>query len=447
MASKDFNYQVALKEGLKSLEQGRLRQAEQSFRYLVDKFPAAEGGYRGLAKVHFEQDDRAGALRILREGAAVLTKSGQRSAAIGLLRQAVALDPPDFATHRRLAAALALAGDTDGSVEEYARFIRELSDSGDIQRARNEVAWAKGQLRGVKGVSTLDAFADSPPSKRDEPEAEKPAEEPAEETVRFSAHEGGTALRPQAFEQSVAPRAEPAPTFTPPPAPESAVPAEDPWAAPPPVAPSRGTSSEQQVREITLENDPWASASIPTPSIPSWTTDHQMADEPEAPDEAVEAVEEPEAAETAVPESAADETTIDETIVEDTAAPPFEPVRDTWMAAPENGEPRVDVDPVAVESAAARYLATRDPRAASMALEAARYYIKEGDLDAASDLLLQLIAAGIANHDAQRLLVDVVRTLGKREVAKTKCQLLAHALLLDGRNDLAAEVEALALTD
>jgi len=27
MASKDFNYQVALKEGLKSLEQGRLRQA------------------------------------------------------------------------------------------------------------------------------------------------------------------------------------------------------------------------------------------------------------------------------------------------------------------------------------------------------------------------------------------------------------------------------------
>ena len=38
-------------------------------------------------------------------------------------------------------------------------------------------------------------------------------------------------------------------------------------------------------------------------------------------------------------------------------------------------------------------------------------------------------------------------TLGKREVAKTKCRLLAHALLLDGRNDLAAEVEALALTD
>jgi len=201
------------------------------------------------------------------------------------------------------------------------------------------------------------------------------------------------------------------------------------------------------MREIILENDPWASATIPTPSIPSWTTDHQMADEPEAPHEIVGAVEESEAADAAVLESAAEKTTIDETMGEDTATPPLEPVRDTWMAAPENGEPRVDVDPVAVESAAARYLATRDPRAASLALEAARYYIKEGDLDAASDLLLQLIAAGIANHDAQRLLVDVVRTLGKREVAKTKCQLLAHALLLDGRNDLAAEVEALALTD
>jgi hypothetical protein len=57
-----------------------------------------------------------------------------------------------------------------------------------------------------------------------------------------------------------------------------------------------------------------------------------------------------------------------------------------------------------------------------MALVAVRHYIMEG-------------------------LVDVVRTLGKREVAKTKCQLLAHALLLDGRNDLAAEVEALALAD
>jgi len=124
---------------------------------------------------------------------------------------------------------------------------------------------------------------------------------------------------------------------------------------------------------------------------------------------------------------------------------------EAWSPEPQagdsDGEPTTDVDPEGVEAAAARYLATRDPRAAGLALEAARYYIEEGHLDAASDLLLQLIAAGVADHDAQRLLVDVVRTLGKREVAKAKCELLVHALLLDGRNDLAAEVEALALTD
>jgi thioredoxin-like negative regulator of GroEL len=432
MASKDFNYQVALKEGLKSLEQGRLRQAEQSFKYLVDKFPGAEGGYRGLAKVYFEQDDRAGALRVLRDGASALTKSGERSQAIGLLRQAVALDPPDLATHRRLAAALALAGDTDGSVEEYARFIRDLRDSGDVQRAKNEVAWAKGQLRGVSAVSTLEAIANGAPSTRDEPAAE--ADEPAKKTTRASEHEGGAAPRPQTLDRWGTPLAEPTPAFTPPPAPPSPAPSDDPWASAPPVTASRSNTSEQKVREITLENDPWAT--IPTPPLGSWTADHQMADEADTVDERTGTPEEPETAEAAA-----------EPALEETTAPLPEPAPDSWMAAPENGEPKTGIDPVAVEAAAAGYLATRDPRAAGMALEAARYYIQEGDVDAASDLLLQLIAAGVANHDAQRLLIDVVRTLGKREVAKTKCQLLAHALLLDGRNDLAAEVEALALSD
>src|SRR2546423_3222671 len=393
MASKDFNYQVALKEGLKSLEQGRLRQAEQSFKYLVDKFPGAEGGYRGLAKVHFEQEDRAAALHVLREGAAALTKSGERSAAIGLLRQAVGLDPGHLTTHRRLAAALALAGDTDASVQEYARFIRDLRDSGESERAKSEVAWARGQLRGVSGVSTLDAIAGGTPSAGGAP-AE--AETAAEETT------------------------------------SSATPPDDPWAAPPPVTSPRDAVPEKGARETTVENDPWTTAQVPP--LRSWTADHQMADDA---DDRVEAVEEPEVAETADLE-----TPLDQTVA---LAP--EPAPDRWMAPPENGEPKADVDPVGVEAAAARYLATRDPRAAAMALEAARHYIKEGHIDVASDLLLQLIASGVANHDAQRLLVDVVRTLGKRDVAKTKCQLLAHALLLDGRNDLAAEVEALALTD
>jgi len=39
------------------------------------------------------------------------------------------------------------------------------------------------------------------------------------------------------------------------------------------------------------------------------------------------------------------------------------------------------------------------------------------------------------------------RIFGKRDVAKAKCQLLVQALRLDGREDLAAEVEQLALAD
>jgi hypothetical protein len=109
--------------------------------------------------------------------------------------------------------------------------------------------------------------------------------------------------------------------------------------------------------------------------------------------------------------------------------------------------PSEDADSQAVEANAARYLAKKDPRGGDAALEAARRYIADGRNDAASDLLLQLISSGVADHDAQRLLVEVVRTLGKRDVAKAKCQLLIQALRLDGREDLAAEVEQLALAD
>ena len=418
MASKDFNYQVALKEGLKSLEQGRLRQAEQSFKYLVDKFPGAEGGYRGLAKVHFEEEDRTGALRVLRDGAAALTKSGERSAAIGLLRQAIVLDPRDLSTHRRLAAALALAGDPDAAVQEYARFIRDLRDSGEADRAKKEVVYAKGQLRGVTGVSTLDSIADGQP-----PVAATP-DESEEAGTRFSEREAGSALRPPASDQWTTPLAQLARGFVPPAESPIATPADDPWAAPPPTAYPRSTPSDpRQGREITLENDPWSA--VTPPPAPSWPVREEPSEE--------------------LPAEAS-------TAPEPAAAEPVEAQADEpWIPEPQpagaNGEPAAEIDPIAVEEAAARYLATRDPRAATKALEAARYYVREGHLDAASDLLLQLIAAGVADHDAQRLLVDIVRTLGKREVAKTKCQLLAHALLLDGRNDLAAEVEALALAD
>jgi hypothetical protein len=203
--------------------------------------------------------------------------------------------------------------------------------------------------------------------------------------------------------------AEAARAFTPPPKPPTDTPADDPWVAPPPTTYPRAATSEQEVSEIILENDPWAK--IAPGSAVSWTPRNEPTDEEQA------------------------------------SAGAGEPWSPEALSASTNGEPTIESDPEGVEAAAARYLATRDPRAARMALEAARHYIKEGQTDAASDLLLQLIAAGVADHDAQRLLIEVARTLGKREVAKMKCQLLVQALLLDGRNDLAAEVEAMTLAE
>ena len=110
-------------------------------------------------------------------------------------------------------------------------------------------------------------------------------------------------------------------------------------------------------------------------------------------------------------------------------------------------EPALDAaeDPLDADMRAADYIAKGDPRAAQAALIAARHFIANGHTHAASDLLLQLIASGLANHQAQRLLVEVVSSIGKRDVARAKCALLAEALRLDGQDELAMEVERLAL--
>ncbi len=305
-ASDDFNYKVALASGLKSLRAGRLRQAEEQFRYLATHFPAADGGYRGLAKVLIEQEDRAGALRILLDGGAAMAKGEARAGAIALYREAVALDPTDLAAHRRLAAALTLAGETDEAAREYARFIDAATTAGDAGRAELEHAYASARAgEGAAAPAEADA-------------------EPAEDTAAEAAE------------------------------PVSA----------------------------------WMPAPAPAPLVP-----------PPAPSPAAELV----------------------------------PV-----------EIAADADAQSVEATAATYLAQGDPRAASATLEAARRYIADGRMDAASDLLLQLIGAGIAEHEAQRLLVDVTTFIGKRDVARTKVELLVRALRLVGRNELAAEVEQLA---
>ena len=313
-AVQDFNYKVALASGLRSLQAGRLRQAEEQFRYLVSKFPRADGGYRGLAKVFVELGDRPAAVGTLRDGAAALAKAGERPAAIDLLREAVTLDPLDLAAHRRLAAALALAGDVGSAAQEYVRFSQAEQGAGDPDRARLEATYA------LETLGELSALA---------------------ELARSLGIPLRAARRPAATDGEA----------------------------------QRATSARTE-------------------------------------GEAVRGAEAPSADEVA-------------------AAPAGAP-------ALMHEAPR---DPLDLEAEAAALIAGRDVRAGAVAIEAARALVAGGRMHAASDLLLQLVATGIAVHDAEAALIPLTAALGRRDIAKAKCALLAEALRLEGRPDRAAEVE------
>ncbi len=333
-AANDFNYKVALATGLRDLQSGRLGQAEEQFRYLVAHFPAAGAGYRGLARVLLEQEDRAAALATLRAGAASLAKGGDRAGGIALLREAILLGPSDPAIHRHLAAALGLAGDHDGAVAEQRRFAHAAIDAGERDSALREIRYALS----VSG---------------DDPALVSVAVECSLPVHGFGA--GSAEVSPDGSES----------------APDAAAPAHD--RAPTPTSERVGVPVD---RSVPMDRPAEAAAA---PSAPDAA--------PTTPDEG--------------PGEGADER-------------------------------------------AARYIAARDPRAAQAALVAAREHLANGHTNAASDLLLQVIASGLADHQAQRLLVEVASSIGKKDVARAKCALLAEALRLDGQAELAVEVERLA---
>ena len=84
----------------------------------------------------------SGELAALLDGAATLSRSGNRIAAIAALLSAVGLEPDDRTAHRRLAAAYAVAGDRDSARREYERFITRLEARGSFDAAILERAYA-----------------------------------------------------------------------------------------------------------------------------------------------------------------------------------------------------------------------------------------------------------------------------------------------------------------
>jgi hypothetical protein len=75
-------------------------------------------------------------------GAATLSRSGNRTAAIATLLMAVDLAPDDRTAHRRLAAAYAVGGDAPSARAEYDRYIARLETAGSFDAAISERSYA-----------------------------------------------------------------------------------------------------------------------------------------------------------------------------------------------------------------------------------------------------------------------------------------------------------------
>ena len=85
-------------------------------------------------------------LGALKEGAAMMIQAGNRVAAMALLWSAVAIDPTDLASHRRLAATLANGGDIDGAADEFARYIEFMLPLGEVGRATLELSYGASMI-------------------------------------------------------------------------------------------------------------------------------------------------------------------------------------------------------------------------------------------------------------------------------------------------------------
>jgi tetratricopeptide (TPR) repeat protein len=381
---------LSLDAAAKLYSSGKLRQAEEAYRQLTLKHGDVES-YRGLAQTQVALEDVGAAVLGLRDGAAGLARKGDRSAAIALLSEAVRIAPGDLAAHRRLAAAHANAGDAVSACAEYERYVDYALAEGDSRRAWLELTYARETLGDLPGLVRL--------------------------VDRLVPTAGVAPVQPRPTAPSA--RAVSVQVSPPPPQPPEIrrlVPA-----APP--APQRTVTDDDLPR---------------TRPVGSLSTLHLQD------------------ARTVTSVDAFDEAPVD--LAARIAPRSKEAVRKAEQAAWKS-RPAVDIEATlatlvpgttpgqqaAVSAMRASILiSARDPRATETAIDAARRLLSLHLLQAASDLLLDYIAAGYTDREAQRLLIEVDCGLGRRDVARDKCRLLGTAYRLDGRADRADDVERLA---
>ncbi len=385
--SRGGGHKLATDAAAKLLATGRMRQAEKAYRELVDKHGDREC-YVGLAQAQAALEDDAAALNTLREGAARFARAGDRPNAVSLLAAAVTLAPMDLSAHRRLAAALANQGDLPGAVEEYARYVDAALASGDSRRALLEVAYGRETLGDLPGLLAL-VDRISPPGKQAAP-ADAPRIDGPLPPARRS-------LLPRTMPDVVPVRAAPTPA-------KVDRPAAVPTPKPAPAArtwPQASDTAVVQRGARTLTHAEHSDLNAPIDVLSRAGVVRRKAE----------------------PRPATDMEQLLKTLT-----PTGSGLDAAAMAA----------------SRAALLTSARDARATDAVLDAARRLLALGKLQAASDVLLDFIGHGFTEREAQRLLIEIDCALGRRDVAKEKCDLLSHAYRLDGRSDVAEDVERLA---
>ena len=410
------DHRLASDAAAKLFASGRLRQAETAYRELVSKHGDVDS-YGGLARTLISLEDRDGALVALREGAAAFARKNDRVNAIVLLGVAVEIAPFDLAAHRRFAAALANQGDLISACQEYARFIDTALAQRDTRRAWLELTYGRETLG---DLPQLLAIAD-----------------------RVAAAQGGAMPTP------------------PPPVRVAATPS-----APAGVGAPDGVGAPAPVKIVRVPPPP---APTPTKSVPDEAA--LEAKHRSALAAAVQARTRPEASSAVVLKNAETITHAERSDLANAA--------DLLARAGLNGTPKPKVEPAAaprhgvpftprpvadLEAELARHvapgnpagdaavahvratilIAAHDARATQTTLDAARRLMALHKMQAASDVLLDLIGAGFRDREAQRLLIEVDCELGRRDTAREKCQLLGAAYRLDGQGAVAEDVERLA---
>ena len=408
VAKAPNDHRLASDAAAKLFASGRLRQAETAYRELVAKHGDVDS-YSGLARTLVSLEDRDAALLALREGAAAFARKNERVNAVALLGVAVEISPADLAAHRRLAAALANQGDLISACQEYARFIDVSLAQRDTRRAWLELTYGRETLG---DLPQLLAIAD-----------------------RVAAAQGGAKPTPPPPVRVAATPSAPAP-FTP---------VKVVTVAPPPTpAPAKRVPDEAALEAkhrsalaaaVQARTRPEASSAVVLKNAET-ITHAERSDIANASDLLARAGLGAKPA--PKPEPAAPKA---KPVIAFTPRPIAE-LEAELARHPATGVPADDAGAAHVR--ATILIAARDARATEVALDAARRLMALHKMQAASDVLLDLIGAGFRDREAQRLLIEIDCELGRRDTAREKCQLLGAAYRLDGQGAVAEDVERLA---